>query len=811
MPRRRFAFAPVLFLALALHPALAHPAFAAPDLPLILDGNEGTAVTDDARALLFNPAAVGLRYPLELYERQQGLRWGTATNRTLLTMGGAGAYVLSDRWRTQTYGVALAFGGERFRFGVSPYRIEHATMSGGHTSDWRIGALSRPTPWLSGGLTVDRLLQHAFRGEARPREGTLGIGLRPLALVRGQSAGWGTRLTLSGDVRLDAGERWRQALVWGGAEFEPVPGLALSATLAGHREVRLGVVLRGRLWAIHGGSAGERGERHSGFGAVSVHKGEERTTFVALRERRMAVVHAGGVLADEAIGGVSLTGGDATTSAAPLHRQLQRALEDPLTRGVFLDLHHVGGMAQLEELRPRLAALRAAGKPVTAYLEEGGGRADLYLASACDRVVASEEGDFLALGLRSERRYWRDAFARVGLRVERSSTGIYKSAYRNLSVNAMPAADSEVVLRDLDTRQRLFVDAVSASRHLAPGRLQPLLDGRAWSAGDLAAAGVIDSVGYREDALRIAGRLAGLGDKPRVVDLRHAPPARREWTRRSPVAVVYAGGGIELGRSGNDLLTGPTLGSTTLIRQLERAFRAPGVRVVVFRIESPGGSSLASNLIDHAIQKLRRETHKPLIVSMGSLAGSGGYYIACHADRIYADRHTRTGAIGVLTVQPSFEGLYDKLHAHQEEFDRGDYMRGNSWSRDWTPREQAAADSTILRLYRGFVAKVADGRHMTPEAAHAVAQGRVWMGDDAHERGLVDAIGGLDDALREARTRAGVPAGEKIRLLELGRPRGSFAERLLGGWVRETLAREAQMPTFGSARMVDPEALGISN
>jgi protease-4 len=494
-------------------------------------------------------------------------------------------------------------------------------------------------------------------------------------------------------------------------------------------------------------------------------------------------------------------------SAAPLHRQLERALADPLTRGVLLDLRHVGGMAQLEELRPRIAALRAAGKPVTAYLEEGGGRADLYLASACDRVVASEEGDFLALGLRSERRYWREALARAGVQVERSSTGLYKSAYRNLSVNTMPAADSEVVLRDLEVRQRLFTDAVSRDRHLAPARLEPFLDGRAWSSGDLAAAGVIDSVGYREDALRIAGGLAGLGATPRTVDLRRAPRARREWTRPARIAVVYAGGGIELGRSGNDLLAGPTLGSTTLIAALERAFRARGVRAVVLRIESPGGSALASNLIDHAVQKLRRETKKPFIVSMGSLAGSGGYYIACHADRIYADRHTRTGAIGVLTIQPSFEGLYRKLHAHQEEFDRGDYMRGNSWSRDWTAREQAAADSTILRLYRGFVGKVAEGRRLTPEAVHAAAQGRVWLGEDAHERGLVDAIGGLQEALREARVRGGIPADETIRLLELGRPRGSFVERLLGGWIRETLAREARLPAFGSAQMLDPEAL----
>ena len=162
----------------------------------------------------------------------------------------------------------------------------------------------------------------------------------------------------------------------------------------------------------------------------------------------------------------------------------------------------------------------------------------------------------------------------------------------------------------------------------------------------------------------------------------------------------------------------------------------------------------------------------------------------------------------MLTIQPSFEKLYEKLHAHQAEFDRGDYMRGTSYSRTWTAREQAAADSTILRLYRGFVGKVADGRHMTPEAVHGVAQGRVWLGEDALARGLVDEIGGFEAAIASARARVGIPAGEKIRLLELGRPRGSFVERLVGGWVRETLARQARLPDFNEAKAVDPEALG---
>jgi protease-4 len=263
---------------------------------------------------------------------------------------------------------------------------------------------------------------------------------------------------------------------------------------------------------------------------------------------------------------------------------------------------------------------------------------------------------------------------------------------------------------------------------------------------------------------------------------------------------VYASGGIESGESGNDLLSGPTLGSTTLIRDLDRAFHAPGVRAVVFRIESPGGSALASNLIHHELDRLQRETRKPLAVSMGSVAASGGYYIAVPARRIFADKSTRTGSIGVLFVHPSFEGWYAKHGVRQDEFERGAYMRGGSPARDWDAATQAAADSAIARSYETFVTKVADGRHLPRERVHELAQGRVWLGDDARERGLVDEIGGLDAAIRWARDAAGLDPHERFEPLEFRRPAPGFLQRIAGGWLREQVGREAQLHDISGTR-----------
>jgi len=771
-----------------------------PRLPLTLFGDESVASTDDARAMAFNPAATGRRYPSELlagFARRDGHHeW----NSTLFTSGRLGLYALRQRDTSQTYGASFAFGNEKLSVGLSPYWLISGRPVRERTDDQRIGVLSRPAPWLSAGFTIDHLFQPKFRSERRARTYTLGLGWRPLALLRTQAHALGTRLTLTGDVTIVDDGEWRQARTQVGGEFEPLPGLALNATLADHRNLRIGVTLRGVHLTAHAGSASQGDAQLYENYALGYHGGEEPTSFASPGARRVAIVRAGGALADESMGGVSLLGAGSSVAAAPLHRQFQRALEDPLTRGVFLDLRGVEGMAQIEELRPRIQKLRAAGKPVVAYMEYGGGRGDLFLASACDRALATEDASFAALGLRTERRYYRQMLADLGVRVDRSSIGAYKSAYRNLSVDATPPADTLAIQHSLTQLQELFTRAVTTDRRIPPARLAPILDGRAWPAGDLVRAGLLDSVGYREQAMRELGRLTRLGDKPRAVNLARRPAARRAWALPTRIAVVYAGGGIETGRSGSDLLTGPFMGSETLIKELERAFHEPGVKAVVLRVDSPGGSALASNLIDHAVQRLRRETHRPLIVSMAGSAASGGYYISCHADWIVADRFTRTGSIGVLFLKPSLEGFYARHHVREDDFERGSAMAGWSAARDWTPAMQASADSAIAREYRSFVDKVADGRHLTPDEVNTQAQGRVWLGEDAKQRRLVDAIGGLDDALAEARRRGGVPAGEKIRLLELGRPRGSFFERLIGNWLRASMDRDAHLPDFTQAQ-----------
>lgn len=769
----------------------------APAPPGVPTLDESAAYPEDASPVRLNPAGTSTRYPSEFAFSFLDRRFGRDSYAASLEQAGLRLALAGAQSDPPAFSLGLAGGPEPLRSGLAATWIPDP--GGRRRVDWKFGLLSRPAPWLSLGAVGDHLARPLLAGVRPERDYTVALGLRPLALDRGRAHTWGTRLTLTADARLDERSRAKDSDLRFGGEFELVPGLALRGAVLNHdRGFQLGVSLLGVRSGSHAQAAYDRDGRPLGTVYTgSVHDAEDRTLFMARTDRRVAAVLIGGALGDDALSGFTFEGPTSVTPVAPIHRQLERALEDPLTRGVLLDLHGASNMAQLEEIRHRIEVLRKLGKPVVAYLEDGAGRGDLYLASACDRVVTTPEALFLGLGLMAERRYYRQVLADWGVRFDRASYGRYKSAFRNFSVDSTSDADRESIEQQLDAVQELFVSTVAAGRGMDRERLLGLLDGRAWRPRDVQRAGLVDSIGYREDALRLLGSLTGLGAKPRVVNLARRPVAKREWTVPTRIAIVYAAGSIETGKSGSDLLLGPYMGSETIARQVEAAFRRPDVQAVVLRVESGGGSSLGSDLINHALARMKRETKKPLIVSMGGVAASGGYDIAVPGDRLFADRFTRTGSIGVLTVRPSLEGWYRKHQVREDDFVRGPAMRGWSQGHDWDAAEQASADSSIYSEYRDFVALVAKGRGLSWDEVDRVAQGRVWMGEDARERKLVDQIGGLEAALAEARRRAGIPADEKIRPVEFRRPQPFILQRLIGSAVVQTLDRNLRLPEPG--------------
>ncbi|HET7225704.1 MAG TPA: S49 family peptidase [Candidatus Eisenbacteria bacterium] len=802
-PGVRAALAALLALAWATPGRATSPT---PPPSLLVTGEESAATVDGGAAMWLNPAGLGERYPSELLIAWTRFGAKREINDEVLTLGGFALHAERDRDTSQTYGFGYARGGERLRMGATAvWRLDARNHE--VDADHAFGVQSKLAPWLALGGAVDHMFQPIFRQARQNRVYTLALGLRPLALSRALAAGPGTRLTFTGDVLIPDDGEWRQSRVRIGAELEPFPGVLVRGAVEDHRGVHVGIALRAPTATLAAHQRRVAGDWRGDSEVLSLHGGEERAALIGRGERRIAEVGVSGALSDQSLTGFTLTaGGVATRGARPLREQLVRALDDPQTRGVLLDVRDVSNLAQLEELRPHLTALRRAGKPVVAWMEEGGGRGSLYLASACDRVVAGPESDFSDLGLRVERRYWRTALDRWGVRVDRTAVGAYKSAFRNWSADSTSPADREQIERQLDVQQALFEDTLLAARPTDRARLAAILDGRPWRARDLVRAGLVDSIGYREDAVALAGTLAHLGRKPRVARLDRIRRVQRAWTVPTRVAVVYATGAIQTGASGNDLLFGPAMGSATVVRQLESAFRRRDVRAVVLRVESPGGSALASDLIYHATDRLKRETKKPFVVSMGAVAASGGYYISAAGDRIFADRFTRTGSIGVVSWKPSFEQWYRAHRVHEDDFTRGAHTDLGSAAHDWSAEDQAIADSATRRYYDDFVARVARGRGRSAAEIDAAGEGRVWMAGDARAHHLVDDIGGLDQAIAEARRRAGIPAGETIRLAEYGAPRPGLFQRLIGRAVGEVWERELRTPDPGELLLLDDVA-----
>jgi protease-4 len=325
-----------------------------------------------------------------------------------------------------------------------------------------------------------------------------------------------------------------------------------------------------------------------------------------------------------------------------------------------------------------------------------------------------------------------------------------------------------------------YVQGVAASRGLAPEKVRAIIDRGPFQAPDAKEAGLVDELLYRdqvEDRIPASGRLD---------PARYVKGARGFFDGRPKLALVYAAGDIAPGESQSSPFGGGLVGADTVVRGLKQARQDDAVRAIVLRVDSPGGSGTASDAVWREMALARKV--KPVVVSMGDYAASGGYYIAMGADAIVAEPGTITGSIGVFSGKFSLRGLYEKLGISQETVRRGrNATLFSSWE-PWTPEERAKVRGLNEAFYETFVTKAAEGRKKTPQQIEAVAQGRVWTGQEALAAGLVDGLGGLDTAVQTARERARIPKGQEVQLVVLPQRKG-LLESLLERQDEDVLAR----------------------
>lgn len=435
--------------------------------------------------------------------------------------------------------------------------------------------------------------------------------------------------------------------------------------------------------------------------------------------------------------------------------RLEQAATDPNVHGLLLHLDATPfSTAQIEELRGAIARARAAGKPVVAYLDRASSNGAYLLAAASDKVYMHPAAQIDLIGLSAEVQYLRGTLDLVGVEPQFARRAEYKSAVETYTSTEGSPASREQMDALLDDMYSVLVNGIATGRKRTPEQVRDLIDKGPYTASEAVSAGLVDGLLY-PDQLE-AGLSDSFVEDYELDDEYGIGDDQSGWRSPYEIAVVYVDGAIVSGRSaGPSLFNGGSAGSDTIVAQLREAADEASVKAVVLRVDSPGGSAFASDEIWRAVKEVERE--KPVVVSMGGVAASGGYYVSAGANAIYALPSTITGSIGVFGGKMALEGLYEKVGLNYELYTRGRYAGMYSPSKPFDPMELAALDRMIGDTYQQFKDRVGTGRDLSEEKVEEVARGRVWSGTDAKEVGLVDELGGFSEAVAKARELAEVP------------------------------------------------------
>ncbi len=432
--------------------------------------------------------------------------------------------------------------------------------------------------------------------------------------------------------------------------------------------------------------------------------------------------------------------------------------DDRIKTLVILPQSGAGLWAQLEEVRAALVDFKTSGKSITAYLESGGAQ-EYYLATAADHILLMPAGGLDLTGITTYELFFRGALDKLGVYPDLLHIGDYKTASNTFTERTFTPAHLEEDRSFTDSWYSQLVKAIADGRGRTDAEVQAAINGGPYLADGARQAGLVDRLAYEDqidDQEPVSGTTRfdadAYGNVP-AISVATAPADER-------IAVVYATGTIA---SGTSTPESGVLGSETFAAWIRKVRVDTSIRAIVVRIDSPGGSAIASEAMWRELM-LARDV-KPLIVSMGDLAASGGYYIALPGQVIVAEPGTLTGSVGVVTGKFAVGGLMDKLGIGTGSVSDGQFAEMNSPFKAYTPEERARVQDQIQSTYETFVSRVADSRHMTPAKVDTIAQGRVWTGSQARELNLVDEIGGLDAALRIAQQRARMDVNKRPNLV----------------------------------------------
>jgi protease-4 len=417
---------------------------------------------------------------------------------------------------------------------------------------------------------------------------------------------------------------------------------------------------------------------------------------------------------------------------------------------------------KVQEIRDAIVDFRRSGKPIVGYLEYGGEQ-EFYLASACDKVFLMPTASLDLTGMASYDLFLRGTLDKIGAYPDAMHIGDYKTASNNFTEHTFTPAHREMAESlNTDLYEQLIL-GVANGRHKSETEVRALIDHGPYLPEDAVRVGLVDDVAY-EDELDDKVQLGKGGTRfLDSDDYRKVNLTSLGLNKGPKIAVIYAVGLISSGTSSYDSPQGQVIGSDTLIEYLRKARADSSIKAIVIRIDSPGGSAIASDVIWREVMLTRLV--KPVVASMSDVAASGGYYIAMPASSIVAEPATLTGSIGVVMIKFVIDGTLKKLGLNMEGVSEGRYADLYSPVRPFSPEERQKVAEQMQATYDAFVEKAAQGRNTTPERIDAIAQGRVWTGKQAKQLGLVDELGGLDRALAIAKRSAKISPDAEVELI----------------------------------------------
>lgn len=730
------------------------------------------ALVDDSSALPLNPGAAGAKDLFELYlsksiDPTTRGQFSAFLGLPNLSLGYQQfqAGVLGDL-RKFSLGYSYSFS-DFISLGASYHLTQQVSVADSNIHSFDAGLLLRPARFLSFGLAARNLNGPIVGSRQIRRSYGLGVGVRPL----------GERLTLTADAQWDEGDPVQDITALFGLETEPIDGILLrgSVDLKGQFTLGAGMqfeVLNAGYFHSFNGT-----QNHDGL-----HLQVTNSIFEsALRQLGNAFAYIDltrGMVPDHSRSGTPLLNSGGPPTYWEILNQLKLAKSMPRYKGVIIDVGPLGvGMGLVDELRAAIQDLRQSGKQVIVYLNQGDMN-EYYLATAADEIVLHPLGGLGITGFAYVLPYYRKLLDMVGVGVDFIKVGNYKTGMESYTQDHPSEGTVEEYSSLQQDDYKRFAAALQSRRQIGPSVFKRIMDKTLFTPQESKEVNLVDKVAYRDQLSDIA---ADLIHQPSVTveSIDKVRLHRESWEPRDKIAVIYVSGGITEGSSGSDFLMGQQIaGSRTIVEQIYRAKQDPQVKALVLRVNSPGGSALGSDEIYRALVRYKETTGKPVIVSMGDVAASGGYWIALAGDKILANPSTITGSIGIFAGKVEFSKLYDKLGINHAVIKTNEKADQNGNHRGFSDEEKQLIQNNLKDFYRMFLERVSNNRKLDIQQVDQLAQGRVYTGAQAQKLKLVDQLGDLDDAIKLAREKA-VIRTDDVEIVHL--PAASSLLDSLGG------------------------------